>query len=378
VKFRGRISSAPYAPPLVLAAGYLAMDYDDFGRIMRLLRYDGKGRVIDSLAYQYLNNTGRLGHVRDGVGSAVSGNDVDNQLPNNYAYDASGNMTQDLGSGIGEIRYNLYNLPTMLIKSGQGYQYRYDGSGKRIEKVQPNGSFESYRRGANGELFAIYDNLGGLKQFELDGIGEMRVEGGQWKVSVYDKDLFGNIRSTVAQNGTIERTYDADVWGYEYEAKQGRISKTYDEKFLGNPRDRETGFDFTGARLYESRLGLFLSAEPLYGELHGISPYSYGLNNPAKFVDKDGNNPIPFVAAGVSAGVYIAGAAVAALAVHSVSYATNAEYRKAVNAGSASAAGAVSKAVDNAVILLKLRNAIKKEIVSCSSSGGRDDLELQS
>jgi hypothetical protein len=29
-------------------------------------------------------------------------------------------------------------------------------------------------------------------------------------------------------------------------------------------------------------------------------------------------------------------------------------------------------------ILLKLRNAIKKEIVSCSSSGGRDDLELQS
>ncbi len=88
---------------------------------------------------------------------------------------------------------------------------------------------------------------------------------------------------------------DGDSWGYEYEAKQGRISKTYDEKFLGNPRDRETWFDFTGARLYSSKLGVFLGAEPLYDELQGVSPYSYGLNNPVKHKDKDGNFPIDVV-----------------------------------------------------------------------------------
>jgi RHS repeat-associated protein len=292
VKFRGRISSAPYAPPLVLAAGYLAMDYDDFGRIMRLLRYDGKGRVIDSLAYQYLNNTGRLGYVRDGVGSAVSGNDVDNQLPNNYAYDASGNMTQDLGSGIGEIRYNLYNLPTMLIKSGQGYQYRYDGSGKRIEKVQPNGTIEAYRRGASGELLAIYDNTGGLKQFELDGIGEMRVEGGQWRAAYYDKDLLGNVRLIVGKDGNIIRTTDLDPWGYEYEPIRRNVTGSDTKwKFLGKEQDSESGYYDLEARKYQPTLGLFLGAEPLYGELQGVSPYSYGLNNPAKFVDKDGNAP---------------------------------------------------------------------------------------
>jgi YD repeat-containing protein len=152
--------------------------------------------VIDSLAYQYLNNTGRLGHVRDGVGSAVSGNDVDNQMPNNYAYDGSGNMTQDVGSGIGEIRYNPYNLPTMLIKSGHPYQYRYDGSGKRIEKVQPNGSFESYRRGATGELFNVLNSNGGTEYFELDGLGEMRFESNspQLNLFFYDKDILGSNR----------------------------------------------------------------------------------------------------------------------------------------------------------------------------------------
>ena len=136
IKFRGRITSAPYAPALVLAEGYLAMDYDDFGRIMRLLRYDGKGRAIDSLTYHYLNHTGRLGYIRDGVGSAVSGNDVDNQLPNNYAYDASGNLVSDVQSGISGMRYNADNRLLGFVRNGQNWQYRYDGSGKRISAAR--------------------------------------------------------------------------------------------------------------------------------------------------------------------------------------------------------------------------------------------------
>ncbi|MFQ3597403.1 MAG: hypothetical protein SNJ55_13375 [Chloroherpetonaceae bacterium] len=39
-----------------------------------------------------------------------------------------------------------------MVKQNQAYQYKYDAEGKRIEKIQPNGTFEAYRRGASGGL----------------------------------------------------------------------------------------------------------------------------------------------------------------------------------------------------------------------------------
>lgn len=40
---------------------------------------------------------------------------------------------------------------------------------------------------------------------------------------------------------------------------------------------------------------MLLNVEPKYDELHSVSPFSYALNNPAKFVDKDGSFPIDVI-----------------------------------------------------------------------------------
>lgn len=70
-------------------------------------------------------------------------------------------------------------------------------------------------------------------------------------------------------------------------------SAAFEEKFLTtqHERDRETGFDYRGARYYDSDLGRFLSLDPLAAQYPAWSDYVYVLGNPVKFVDPDGKEP---------------------------------------------------------------------------------------
>jgi hypothetical protein len=47
-----------------------------------------------------------------------------------------------------------------------------------------------------------------------------------------------------------------------------------------------------GARIYDSRLGSFLSTDPLFSKNPGISPYVFCLNNPLIYTDPDGKDAI--------------------------------------------------------------------------------------
>ena len=56
-------------------------------------------------------------------------------------------------------------------------------------------------------------------------------------------------------------------------------------------RDRETGFDYRGARLYDGEVGRFLSLDPAAAEFPSWSDYSYVMGNPLKFIDPTGKSP---------------------------------------------------------------------------------------
>lgn len=48
-------------------------------------------------------------------------------------------------------------------------------------------------------------------------------------------------------------------------------------------------------RYYDSKTGRFLSVDPHADKYPSISPYSYALNNPLKFIDPDGKDAVPIV-----------------------------------------------------------------------------------
>ena len=76
-----------------------------------------------------------------------------------------------------------------------------------------------------------------------------------------------------------------------------------DFRFVGKENDKETGLYYFGARYMEAMIGRFMSPDPVgavdqragginekvIGNPQRINLYAYGLNNPYKYMDPDGN-----------------------------------------------------------------------------------------
>jgi RHS repeat-associated protein len=92
----------------------------------------------------------------------------------------------------------------------------------------------------------------------------------------------------------IEYT-DYDPYGTVQDNRKGSTSE-YRYGFNGQEEDQEVksegnSYDF-GARMYDPRLGKFLSIDPKFKDYPFMSPYCYAANNPVSFMDKNGEGPI--------------------------------------------------------------------------------------
>lgn len=59
-------------------------------------------------------------------------------------------------------------------------------------------------------------------------------------------------------------------------------------KFTEKERDNETNYDYFGARYYNSKIGLWNSADPMADKYPGLSPYNYCVGNPLRIIDPNG------------------------------------------------------------------------------------------
>lgn len=81
-----------------------AYTYDGNGNIKSLYRKDDGAGAIDDLTYDYTSNTNKLSVIDDVIGPGVIAGDLDDQAADNYAYDATGNLTKDYIEGINWMR----------------------------------------------------------------------------------------------------------------------------------------------------------------------------------------------------------------------------------------------------------------------------------
>ncbi len=63
-------------------------------------------------------------------------------------------------------------------------------------------------------------------------------------------------------------------------------------KFTAKEHDTETNYTYFGARYYDSDASIWLSVDLMAGEYPSTSPYTYTLNNPLRFIDRDGLSAI--------------------------------------------------------------------------------------
>jgi len=289
--------------------------------------------IMDYFTYNYLPGTNKLDYVKDVIPGVRYTFDMDDQLSGNYNYDANGNMIQDLQNGITNIIYDYRNLPIEMTQNGATTYYRYDANGNRVFKsIGTGGEGTYYLNDITGKTISVTDpgnsvklNLYGLDHIGFTNIGYQSVyippdpncgggggggEGQQTQQTpcegyyitnridgtyYYLKDHLGTIKMTVSAGGGVVVGYDDySPFGMllaNRSANYGLNNARY--KFLGKERDVETGYDYFGARYYDTRIGRFLSCDPLFdkGELRSWSPYHYSFNNPMRFRDPNGMYP---------------------------------------------------------------------------------------
>jgi RHS repeat-associated protein len=112
-------------------------------------------------------------------------------------------------------------------------------------------------------------------------------------IEYYSADALGSVRAVTKQvNGTwqVVARHDFMPFGEEVAPPTPPQDKRL---FTGKERDNETGLDYFGARYSSSRLGRFTTTDPLLQTYRPANPqtlnrYAYTLNNPLRFVDRNG------------------------------------------------------------------------------------------
>jgi RHS repeat-associated protein len=108
------------------------------------------------------------------------------------------------------------------------------------------------------------------------------------------KDHLGSVRVVVDEAGEIVSSDDYYPWGIILEGRS-TDDNSYNAKykFTGKERDKETGYDYFGARYFDSRIGRWMQVDPLYKKHLEWNPYNYVLDNPLSLIDPDGRQIAP-------------------------------------------------------------------------------------
>ena len=245
--------------------------YDNDGNFT----YKSNGNDIINYT-EYFTSTNRLKTV-----SSV------NKAGRSFTYDDKGRLLKDGYSGVNLGVYNYQNLPLVDTVSSVITNYSYNGNGERITK-----NSDYYLRDFAGRELAIYDNTADtLKSVNLYGNGMIgRYLANENKSIYFAKDHLGTIRTTINDYSEIENAADYYPYGEEITGRSvvypNCTSAKY--KFTGKERDTENGYDYFGARYYDSRIGRWLQIDPLANKYPEWNPYNYVKNNPSNLIDPNG------------------------------------------------------------------------------------------
>lgn len=274
------------------------LTYDSNGNIQTLQRTNDGGTTMDNLAYNY-SGKNQLTSVNDTEVTADL-NDIENQAAGNYVYNKMGQLIQNVLENLSYI-YNAQGLVSEVGRLSTGntlVKFFYNERGQRIKK-------ESYESSGSGVLqnttFYILDISGNTMavysktepstsiiqtDLPLYGLSRLGVYNRASATSNYEiTDHLGNVRAVIQKvsgNPVIQSFADYYPFG---ELLPTRNSLNYRYAFQGQELDKETSMEAFQLRLWDGRIGRWLSPDPM---AQYASPYLGMGNNPIGMIDPDG------------------------------------------------------------------------------------------
>jgi len=229
-------------------------------------------------------------------GSVVnSGNQLTATSTHSYEYDDNGNLTKKTLLATGNFTVYTYDAENRLTKvedfaAGASTPtatstYRYDGLGRRIEKI---GNGITRRYVYDGEdILLEYDGTNVLQARYTHGPGIDEpiavTKGGS--TFFYHQDGLGSVTDLTDGAGAMAKSYAYDAYGTILESP-GTLDQPY--SYTGREFDAESGLLYYRARYYDPTTGRFLQKDPIGLGGGDINLYNYVRNNPPRLADPYG------------------------------------------------------------------------------------------
>ncbi|AXP80827.1 tRNA3(Ser)-specific nuclease WapA precursor [Mariniflexile rhizosphaerae] len=298
--------------------------YDANGNIKTLKRNkntENGSNAMDNLSYVYDPvKPNQLAWVDDAAGDVANADDIGDQDAGNYVYNSIGQLIENHEyatiadpTNIIRYKYNASGLVTEVSKKNVPLvKFFYNDKGHRVKKESYtiNGGISSltgtqyYVRDAAGTALAIYNGTT-VTEHTIYGASRLGVYNKSDGSSHYQlTDHLGNVRAVTgrASNGTsLAIVSTIDYYPFGMPMPNRNIEGNYRYKYQGQEKDPETGKEAFELRLWDSRIGRWLSPDPM-GIHH--TPYQGMANNPVIVVDLNGGYPTPLEAALMAAYVY--------------------------------------------------------------------------
>lgn len=334
----------PTASKAVASGGAVIQDFRMlFNPVTGNLESRGDYKYTKYEQFQY-DNLNRLTHVYAAT-SLTSGAASD---PTNvYSYNANGNLESKSDAGtysygdaakpyavtsvalsgnaipvrLQEITYTSFERPSLLTENNYTAAFTYNGSGERskmeIKKYDNSQILRYYLNGSHemdltpaGEKERLY--LGG-DAYSAPAV--LVKENGNWNVYYICRDYLGSITQVTNSSGVLQQELSYDAWGRlrNPSTLTAYAPDTEPVLFLGRgytSHEHLTMFGLVNmnARLYDPAVGRFLSPDP-YVQMTDFSQsynrFSYAMNNPLVYIDKDGEVLGLFIIGGALIGSYI-------------------------------------------------------------------------
>ena len=242
------------------------------GRTSRTLGYDGLDRLTGASAPQLWGAGSFSYDPLDGLRTAALGSRV-----YSYGYDAAERLSAVTDAGGRVLQRNGVALgfdQGERLGSLGAEGYRYDGHGRRVRTQRADGT----RR------YTQYVPFGGsLTALRIGAAGTTRY--------VHSDALGSPVAVSEASGGLLGRL-EYEPYGAFWSGVPGLAAQV---GYTGHEQQPSGGLVYAQARYYEPIAGRFLSPDPVGVDLRSgqnYDRYGYAHDNPYRFTDPDGRNPL--------------------------------------------------------------------------------------
>ena len=287
--------------------GLLTQRIEKFGGsgLTETFAYDAEGCLLSStlsgktpVTVSY--NSGRTIKAKSDIGS--------------YSYNASGAPLSAItpisgySSALQQVNYYKNNLPSAIVHTGCTREYEYGADNLRDYSALTVSSstlpfaagkryyFDDFERNINTGNGAVSD----LDYIFADGrlVALVRTSGGSKTCYGVLTDRLGSLMSLYTSGGIVQK-FSYDAWGNRRDPLTGVMLNSSELAsansitsygYTGHEHIDEFGLINMNARIYDPKIGMFISVDPQAGSYPGTYPYTYCGGDPVNRVDPTGED----------------------------------------------------------------------------------------